>query len=760
MKLIKILHLEDTPADAELVGRELKKGKLNIEILLVDSKESYEYALKTFSPDIILSDHSLPSFDSHEALNLTRKAGISVPFILVTSTMTDEFAVRIMREGASDYIIKDRLHRLPSAVINAIEKHQLEKDQQKFLSDIIESEAMLREGEKIAHFGTWQTDLQTGKSKWSDEAYRIFDLEPGKIEPNYPNFINSIHAEDRESVERATKLAIETLESQRINFRVLNGDDTIKWVRSELIVECDKKKQPLRIIGFNHDITEIKSAEGLLKKSEANLRAIFDNSDTAYVLLDMHFYVRSFNGPATAWARAELKMQIAEGKNFLTNLHFKKREKMRAMMNQTLAGGRFEFEEASSNTDLKRWYYIHFNPVWDTSKNIIGLYIAVSDITRRKLNEEARRLTEEKLAHSESRLREAQAIAHLGNWEIDISTGTHTWSDEMFSLFITNKETLVPSTEVFLSFIHPEDRAYVKEQIEGASHVRQHNAFDFRFIRTDEATRYGYSEWEFEMNKSGQAVRLFGIIQDVTERKLAEIERTKIVNDLMLRNKDLEQFAYIISHNLRAPVANILGVTTELNHSTISKEERELLKAGLRESVLKLDNVIKDLNIILQSKQEISETRKKVLFSEIVNDIQLSIKNVIENNNIEIQTDFAEVNQLVTLKSYIYSIFYNLISNSIKYRQKQIPSKITIKSYLENDKIILLFTDNGMGIDLKRKGDQVFGLYKRFHHEIEGKGMGLYMVKTQVETLGGKISIESEVNVGTKFKIELEDLQP
>jgi signal transduction histidine kinase len=104
----------------------------------------------------------------------------------------------------------------------------------------------------------------------------------------------------------------------------------------------------------------------------------------------------------------------------------------------------------------------------------------------------------------------------------------------------------------------------------------------------------------------------------------------------------------------------------------------------------------------------------------------------------------------------LYSVFYNLISNSIKYCQKGVSCIIAIKSKLEKNKLTLIFKDNGMGIDLEKKGDQVFGLYKRFHTNIDGKGVGLFMVKTQVEALGGKISITSGVNKGTTFKIEFE----
>ena len=124
--VLKILHLEDLPDDAELVARELKKAGIIYETILADSKIEFIDALKEYSPDIILSDHSLPAFDSHEALKIVKELGIRVPFILVTATVSEEYAVNIMKEGASDYILKDRLQRLPNAILRALEKYNLE----------------------------------------------------------------------------------------------------------------------------------------------------------------------------------------------------------------------------------------------------------------------------------------------------------------------------------------------------------------------------------------------------------------------------------------------------------------------------------------------------------------------------------------------------------------------------------------------------------------------------------------------------------
>jgi two-component system sensor histidine kinase UhpB len=127
-KPLKILHLEDLSPDAEMVDRVLRKAQFHFEKKLVLDKPDFIKALKEFTPDIILSDHSLPAFNSMEALRVTRELGIHVPFILVTATVSEEYAVNMIKEGASDYILKDRLERLPNAVQNALDKQLLETE--------------------------------------------------------------------------------------------------------------------------------------------------------------------------------------------------------------------------------------------------------------------------------------------------------------------------------------------------------------------------------------------------------------------------------------------------------------------------------------------------------------------------------------------------------------------------------------------------------------------------------------------------------
>ncbi len=250
----------------------------------------------------------------------------------------------------------------------------------------------------------------------------------------------------------------------------------------------------------------------------------------------------------------------------------------------------------------------------------------------------------------------------------------------------------------------------------------------------------------------GTACHLHG----TTSRKPVESECVKIVNDLLQRNRDLEQFAYIISHNLRAPVANIIGIADIMRTMELGAEDKTRMMGHLITSVEQMDEVIIDLNRILQVKGGASEKKEAVNFHKLLSNIQLSIANLLREEQVHFITDFTAVNEIWTLKSYLHSIFFNLISNSIKYRQASIYPIIEIISRKTVRGIDILFKDNGLGMDLNKIGEKLFGLYKRFHTHThsDGKGMGLYMVKTQIEALGGSISIESVPNNGTTFTIE------
>jgi signal transduction histidine kinase len=361
-----------------------------------------------------------------------------------------------------------------------------------------------------------------------------------------------------------------------------------------------------------------------------------------------------------------------------------------------------------------------------------------------------------KLVKSEVKLKEAQALSHISNWEFDLVTNVKKCSDEFFKILGMRRQETVPSFEILLSMFDSNDYALAKASVENKLKTYEAGSFSSRIKNRRGNVRYIYVEWKFDFDKSKKPSRLYGILQDVTERKIADEEREKLINDTIQQNRNLQQFTFIISHNLRAPAANIIALAELLQNETLTPQDKQDFLQGLSASVSALDDVIKDINSILRVKVDVNERIEQLSFSRLVNDISISIGNLIDNHQVRIKTDFSDVDEIFSFKVYLYSIFYNLISNSIKYSRPDKPPLIEIRSKKENGRIILTFKDNGLGIDMKTKGDKVFGLYTRFHSHVEGKGMGLFMVKTQIEAMGGKIAVESEINKGTEFTIVFE----
>jgi len=237
--------------------------------------------------------------------------------------------------------------------------------------------------------------------------------------------------------------------------------------------------------------------------------------------------------------------------------------------------------------------------------------------------------------------------------------------------------------------------------------------------------------------------------------KVSGDELVQTAENLIQRNKELEQFTYIISHNLRAPVANIIGLHQLLTLGADDEQEFVTLISRLGTSVKNLDDVIRDLNLILDVKQQVHEQMEEVSFTQITENIKMTFDNYIQQGLIEIKCDFKNADTVHSLKNYIYSIFYNLISNSIKFKRPEEKLLLQITSHKKKSKVSIQFADNGKGIDLKLNGEKLFGLYRRFDTAVDGKGMGLYMVKTQIETLGGQIKVQSKLHTGSTFIVEL-----
>ena len=254
-------------------------------------------------------------------------------------------------------------------------------------------------------------------------------------------------------------------------------------------------------------------------------------------------------------------------------------------------------------------------------------------------------------------------------------------------------------------------------------------------------------------DKEGEHSHWISIQRDITEEKEKEKEREQLIRELTQNNKDLKQFSYITSHNLRAPLSNLTGLLNLIDDITIEDTELKEIISGFSKSTHLLNETINDLVKVIIIKDNPSIQKEKVLIKDVFENVLNQLSFLISLNKPILKIDLEDVSILDINKSYLESIFLNLLTNAIKYREPNRQLKISIATTVEKDELIITFKDNGIGIDLEKNKDKIFGLYQRFHNYPDSKGLGLYLVKSQVESMGGTISVASNVRKGTTFTI-------
>ncbi|MBC5772684.1 PAS domain S-box protein [Pontibacter sp. KCTC 32443] len=256
------------------------------------------------------------------------------------------------------------------------------------------------------------------------------------------------------------------------------------------------------------------------------------------------------------------------------------------------------------------------------------------------------------------------------------------------------------------------------------------------------------------LSENGEVEKFVVIYTDISERKFAEAKLLQMNENLVMQNRDLQQFTYIVSHNLRAPVANMMGLTRILPKLDISSQNYTMALENLDKSALRLDNVICDLSKILAVKSpDNTEAIELVDLHSITTEVVHSLQETLTSINASIDLQTAEGTLFHAKRAYVYSILHNLMTNAIKYRSEDRPLHLQLSISKNTEGINVQVQDNGLGMDMELVRPHIFKLYKRFHVHKEGKGLGLYLVKSQVEAMGGSIDVESIKGHGTTFRI-------
>ena len=384
--------------------------------------------------------------------------------------------------------------------------------------------------------------------------------------------------------------------------------------------------------------------------------------------------------------------------------------------------------------------------VMDENRNVIRMIGAIQDISKQKQEEQRLKLLETVITQT----KDSVIITESG--DADDAIPKIVFVNPAFTKMTgyTANEVVGKSALVFMN------KFSVRKDIKKlAEALKKKEEFIFESLNTRKnKEQYWVSITMIPItDKDNQHSHWISIQRDISVEKEREKEREQLISELTQNNKDLKQFSYITSHNLRAPLSNLTGLLNLIEDIPFENEELKEIINGFSKSTAQLNETINDLVNVIIIKDSPSIQKEDTIIKNVFENVfnQLSFLISLKKPIIKMELNNDETINLN--KSYIESILLNLMTNSLRYLDPKRQLKIWISSKKSHTETILTFKDNGIGIDLVRNKDKIFGLYQRFHDYPDSKGLGLYLVKSQVESMGGSISVESQVNEGTTFTI-------
>jgi PAS domain S-box-containing protein len=678
------------------------------------------------------------------ALRLAQQMAPDVPFIFVSGVMGEDAAIEALTEGATDYVLKDKLTRLEPAVKRALRDAENRHELKRAEEALRESEERLRLTLEAINDGLWDWNITTGNAVFSPRWYSMLGFEPYELAQNYDSWRSLVHPEDIDRAEREINAHIASGEGYAIEIRMLTKAGSWRWVLTRgRVVERDADGHPIRMVGTHSDITDRKRAEEALRESQQMLKLVLDtiparvfwkNLDSNYLGCNRPFVLDAgLQSPEEIIGRNDFEMGWAE-----------QAELYRSDDRLVMETGRpkLGYEEPQTTPDGGRiWVRTNKVPLLDTEGRIKGVLGTYEDITEGKRIEEALRTSETKY----------RIVAdNTYNWEYWVSPeGQFLYTSpscQMVTGYAASEFETGP--ELLLRIVHPDDLPHFEAHLRPDQIRSEPLGLECRIIHRDGTTRWIGHDCQPVFDARGRFLGRRGSNRDITDRKQTE-------KALVESSQKLRLFAYSVAHDLKSPAIGLYGLTKRL-----SKTYKDVLDEKGRnycDQILKVSEhigaFVDKINVYIATK-EARLSIERIDIGEILQMIkdefsaQLSIR----------QIDWLEPEALVEINADRLSIlraFRNFVDNSLKYGGERL-SKIWTGYEDSEDFHIFSFSDNGKG--LKEEGsEKIFGAFQR--HEtsrgVEGAGLGLTIVKEIAEQHGGKVWVEPRGKKGTTFYISI-----
>lgn len=392
------------------------------------------------------------------------------------------------------------------------------------------------------------------------------------------------------------------------------------------------------------------------------------------------------------------------------------------------------------------WSVLFTVAVKDATGRVIELHSTLRDVTH-QMQLRDRIVERDTLAHT------TNTLAKVGGWYHDLKTNETFWSEEVRRIHEVEEE-FTPNSESIRRFFTAEDLDRMEQAMLNSISNGLASVVESKLFLPGNRQKWIRVFFSIERN-NGEPTRLYGATQDITEIKEREDELERLVRELADQRDRLEEFSHLVSHQLRAPVTTLTSIVSLLRE-TEEPEERMHLETSMFDAISSLERTLGEVGEAVRIRNEIAPKKERVYIRDVVMTVKAQLAASIRDAGatIEIDTDDVPVVDYPVL--YLETVIRHLISNALRFAHPERAPHIVISTHLnaEND-VVLEVDDNGVGIDMDRHRDRLFRLGGTFHRNASGRGTGLFMVKTMVESLGGNVGLISTRDHGTKVKVVL-----
>ena len=524
------------------------------------------------------------------------------------------------------------------------------------------------------------------------------------------------------------------------------ADGRIQWLKYEVKPWYDNSGEIGGLIMYSEDITEQKNREIQLKESKNLLLEatkvskvgaweyhVSENKlEWSLITKQIHEVADNYSPNVSTGLDFYLEGRDRELITAAFNKVFKKGKPYNLELRIKTQKGNIKWVRAIGKANFKQG-------------ECIRVYGTFQDINNEKL-------LEEKIINSEEKFRNAFNYSAIGMAIVSLEGRWIETNNRVSEILGYSHNELKELT--FQDITHPDDLTidlkHLDELINGR---RKYYHMEKRYFHKNGRIIWVRLGVSMVADEKGAPVHFISQIKDITELKKNEEEVKNLFNITSKQNERLLNFAHIVSHNLRSHSTNIsalLKLYSEEKDNTLREEMFNLINNASQN----LNSTISNLNEVVAINENINNDKVKLNLLEEVEKVLLNVKALVKEKDATIKINILKSIYLKSIPAYIESIMLNLITNGIKYSSKKRKPIITVSAKQHHDYLEIEVQDNGVGIDLKKHEQKLFGMYKTFHGNEDARGIGLFITKNQIDALGGEISVASEIDKGTTFKIK------